>query len=111
MGRPVVATTIAGFVQQLAVQYVGRGYYFFVTGTIPEHKDAEKVDAKLCERYGVWLSKWAKARRRAPVRSQCLCILRAVNRARGEAGLSDVPRTCLRSRRRVVRPFEPDPTG
>jgi hypothetical protein len=43
----------------------------------------------------------------APVRSQLLCILRAVNRARAAAGLPEVPRTCLRLRRRVVRPFEP----
>lgn len=205
MDRPVEATTVEGFIQQLAVQYVGRGYYFFVAGTIKPHKNPARVDAKLCERYGVGLSKWAKARRRAagqashayirfdgffvllsthgqtpffedegarvrdarktpvrfrgyavsfrgghvhvridqsrylelksylvgiavhrtvedlaaefrralafepyaPVRSQCLCILRAVNRARAEAGLEDVPRTCLRFRRRLVKPFEP----
>ncbi len=203
MERPVEATTLAGFIQQLAVQYIGRGYYFFVTGTIKPHKDPALVDAKLCERYSVALSKWAKARRRAaglashayirfeqffvllstqgqtpffedegegvrdarktpvrfrgyavsfrgghvhvridrprylelksylvgiathrtadelaaefrrslafepyaPVRSQCLCILRAANRVRAEAGLEDVPRTCLRFRRRVVKPF------
>ncbi|WP_171475727.1 hypothetical protein [Frigoriglobus tundricola] len=206
MDRPVSATTVEGFIQQLAVQYVGRGYYFFVTGTIKPHKNPAQVDAKLCARYGVGQSKWAKARRRAagrashayirferffvllcthgespffedegervrdarkspvrfrgyavsfrgghvhvridrprylelksylvgiavhrtvedlasefrralafepyaPVRSQCLCVLRAVNRARAEAGLEDVPRTCLRFRRRVMKPFEPD---
>ena len=203
--RPVEATTVEGFVQQLAVQYVGRGYYFYVTGTVKPPKDAAAVDAKLCGRYGVGLSKWAKARRRAgggashayirfgrffvllathgqtpffadegervrdarktpirlggyavsfrgghahvridqprylelkaylvgiavhrtveelaeemrrslafepyaPVRSQCRCVLRAVNRARAAAGLEEVPRDCLRFRRRVVRPFEP----
>ena len=42
-----------------------RGYYFYVTGLVPEGKDPERVDAKLCARYGVGLSKWARARRRA----------------------------------------------
>jgi hypothetical protein len=205
MDRPVAATTVEGFIQQLAVQYIGRGYYFFVAGTIKPHKDPARVDAKLCARYGVGLSKWAKARRRgaglashayirferffvllsthgqtpffedegervrdarktpvrfrgyaasfrgghvhvridrprylelkaylvgiavhrtvdemaaefrqalafepyAPVRSQCLCVLRAVNRARVEAGFEEVPRACLRFRRRVVKPFDP----
>ncbi len=203
--RPVEATTVEGFVQQLAVQYVGRGYYFYVTGNVKAGKDPVRVDEKLCARYGVGLSKWAKARRRAGgnashayirfgrffvllcthgqtpffadegegvrdvrkspvrvggyavsfrgghvhvridqprylelkaylvgiatrrtveglaaevrgslafepyalVRSQCLCVLRAVNRARAAAGLDEVPRDCLRSRRRVVKPFEP----
>jgi hypothetical protein len=209
MERRVEATTVEGFVQQLAVAYVARGYYFYVTGLVPEGKDPARVDAKLCARYGVGLSKWASARRRAagqashayiryrrffvllathgespffadeaksvrdarrtpirfsgyaishrgghvhvridrpvylglrayllgiaahrgesdlaaevrgvldfepyaPVRSQCRAILRAVNRARGAAGLPGVPPTCLRTRRRVVRPFRPPGGG
>lgn len=200
----IEATTVAGFVQQLAVGYVRHGYFFYVTGYIPEHKDPQAVDAKLVQRYGVGISKWAKARRKAagacnlqylrhgrffvllathgegaffeeeaaairdirrvplkyagyaigysgghvqvriereryldlkayllqiaphrtaedlaqvfraqfqfepyaPVRSQSLAILRAVNRARAAAGLPEVPRTCIRLRRRVMRPFE-----
>ena len=203
MERKVEATSVAGFIQQLAVAYVGRGYYFFVTGVIPAHKDPARVDAKLTARYGVGLSKWAKARRRlngsashayirfgrffvllsthgqscffteegarvrdarktpirfagyavsfrgghvhvridqrvylerksylvgiathrvaedlaeevrralpfepyAPVRSQVFCILRAVNRARAEAGLPPVNGQVFRLRRRVVKPF------
>ena len=50
------ATSVAGFVQQLAVAYVGRGYIFYVTGEIPEKKDPRVVDAKLvqmeCRRRG-----------------------------------------------------------
>jgi hypothetical protein len=69
MVRPVEATSIAGFVQQLAVSYVGRGYFFYVTGAIPPHKDPAAVDAKLCDRYGVTLSKWARARRKAAGRA------------------------------------------
>jgi hypothetical protein len=59
-----VATSVAGFVQQLAVNYVARGYYFYVTGTIPEGKDPAKTDAKIISQYGIDISKWARARRR-----------------------------------------------
>ena len=59
-----VATSVAGFVQQLAVNYVARGYYFYVTGAIPEGKDPAKTDAKIIGQYGIDISKWARARRR-----------------------------------------------
>lgn len=201
------ATTVAGFIQQLAVGYVRNGYFFYVTGRVPGHKNPAAVDAKLVGRYAAGLSKWARARRKgagaanthylrhgrffvllathgegaffaeegdavrdvrrvpikyagyavgytgghvqvriergrylglkahlcqlaarrtveevaravraelgfepyAPVRSQCLAVLRAVNRTRALAGLPEVPRSCLRLRRRVVRPFAPPP--
>jgi hypothetical protein len=201
------ATTVAGFIQQLAVGYVRNGYFFYVTGRVPGHKDPAAVDAKLVGRYAAGLSKWARARRKgagaantqylrhdrffvllsthgegtffaeeggavrdvrrvpikyagyavgysgghvqvriergrylslkahlcqlatrrtaeevaravrdelrfepyAPVRSQSLAVLRAVNQARALAGLPEVPRSCLRFRRRVVRPFDHPP--
>lgn len=42
----------------------------------------------------------------APVRTQYLCLLRAINRRRAVAGLEAVPRQALRLRRAPVRPFE-----
>ena len=60
-----VAASIEGFVQQLAVAYVQHGYWFYVTGVIPEGKDVAAVDRKLMERYGIAMSKWARARRKA----------------------------------------------
>ncbi len=202
------ATSLEGFVQQMATSYLTHGYYFYVTGYVPEGKDPRAVDAKLIERYEIGRSKWAVARRKragwaniqylrlrrffvllathgvheffeeersrirdarhvalkvdgyqlsishgharvsiereryrelksyfievatrravrdlsseltalpfepyAPVRGQLLVILRALNRARGEAGLELVPRTCLRLRRRIVRPFEREPVA
>lgn len=60
-----VATSIPGFVQQIAVQYLVHGYWFYVTGRIPERKDPEGIDRKLMEKYGIGISKWARARRRA----------------------------------------------
>jgi hypothetical protein len=59
-----VATSVDGFVQQLAVSYIGQGYWFYVTGKIPKGKDPGRTDAKLIERYGVDISKWARARRK-----------------------------------------------
>ena len=57
--------SVAAFVQQLAVSLVGQGYWFYVTGEIPPEKSAEAVDQKLVERYGVGVSKWSRARRKA----------------------------------------------
>src|SRR5579883_2013375 len=68
MGREAeyrcVATTAAGFVQQLAVSYLKNRYWFYVPGEVPEGKDPRAVDEKLVEKYEVGLSKWAKARRK-----------------------------------------------
>ena len=58
------AATVAGFIQQLAVACVARGYWFYVMGCIPPHKDARAVDAKLIDRYGIDCSKWVRSRRK-----------------------------------------------
>lgn len=59
-----VATSVEGFIQQLAVAYVQHGYWFYVAGWVPDHKDAEAVDRKLVEQYGIGISRWARARRK-----------------------------------------------
>ena len=59
-----VTTSVEGFVQQLAVAYITHGYWFYVAGEIPEGKDPAAVDAKLIDRYGIAISKWARARRK-----------------------------------------------
>jgi len=197
------ATSLGGFVQQLAVSYVARGYRFYVTGHVPERKDPRSVDEKLIDRYGIDVSKSERSRRKlagganlhylrlgrlfvliatkgkhrffedegdsirdcgrvsikcggyaigsadghprvqieleefkrlkayfvdlsvcrsreslevelerlpfepyAPVRRQFLVILRAVNRARSEAGYEPISKSCLRFKRRIYRPFE-----
>ncbi len=58
------ATSEAGFIQQLATQYVRRGYWFYVTGRIPEGKASARVDQKLLRRYGLSISKWSRYRRK-----------------------------------------------
>jgi len=59
-----VATSVAGFVQQLAVSYIAHGYLFYVAGRIPEGKDPARTDAKLIAQYGLDVSKWTRARQR-----------------------------------------------
>lgn len=59
-----VAHSIEAFVQQVAVAYVTRGYWFYVTGHVPSSKDPAAVDRKLIERYGIGASKWQRARRK-----------------------------------------------
>ena|SRR5947209_119882 len=197
------ATSIEGFIQQLAVSYVAHGYWFYVAGFVPKGKDPAAVDEKLITKYGVNLSKFQRARRKAaglanvqylrcgrffvllathgihsffaeeeasikdmretpikfgsysvsfrsghphvridrdtyrdfkhyfldlairrssaelenalgrlpfepwaPVRRQMLAIVRGINRRRKTAQLKPISTSCLRLRRRVVRPFE-----
>jgi hypothetical protein len=69
------ATTLAGFIQQLAVSYLPHGYWFAVVGEVPSGKDPRAVDAKLIERYGIEASRWARARRKRGG-SACLHYLR-----------------------------------
>ncbi|MGE5754601.1 MAG: hypothetical protein ACM35G_02625 [Planctomycetaceae bacterium] len=58
------ATTLEGFIQQLAVGYLARGYRYFFQGRIPAGKDPRAVDAKLIARYGLAISKFKRARRK-----------------------------------------------
>lgn len=65
------ATSVGGFLQQLAVAYLGHGYWFYVTGHVPEGKDPAAVDRKLVAKYEVGISKWARARRKASGLANC----------------------------------------
>ena len=58
------ATSVAGFIQQVAVGYLARGYYFYVPGRVPNQKDPHAVDRKLIEKYGVDVSRWERVRRK-----------------------------------------------
>lgn len=58
------STSLQGFIQQLAVSYIAHGYWFYVTGFVPEGKDPAAIDRKLIDRYDIGISKWAKARRK-----------------------------------------------
>ena len=64
MAYRCVAASVAGFVQQLAVAYVTHGYWFYVTGRVPDHKDLASVDRKIIRQYGIEASKWTRTRRK-----------------------------------------------
>jgi hypothetical protein len=59
------AASPEAFVQQLACNLVNHGYWHYVAAEIPPGKDPRVVDAKLIAGYGLELSKWARARRKA----------------------------------------------
>lgn len=64
VGYRYIVESEAAFIQQLAVSYVGKGFWFYVAGRIPEGKDPARTDEKLLRRYLVNMSKWARARRK-----------------------------------------------
>lgn len=59
-----VATTLEGFVQQLAVGYVARGYFFYVNGNVPKRLSPEDQDQRILKKFDVARSKWSRYRRR-----------------------------------------------
>ena len=58
------ATTIEGFVQQLAVSYLRHGYWWYVAGKIPDQKNPSDVDARLIDKYGIDVSEPTRWRRK-----------------------------------------------
>ncbi len=59
-----VATSAAGFIQQLAVSYLAHGYFFYVMGYIPDGKDPEATDKRILEKYDIASSKFMRYRRK-----------------------------------------------
>lgn len=64
MSYHYLAASVPGFVQQLAVAYIARGYYFYVAGHVPVGKRDVDIDRTLLDRYGVEQSRWQRARRK-----------------------------------------------
>ena len=60
-----VTTSVDGLVQQVAVAYLARGYWFYVTGHVPDGKDPAAVDAKLVAKYRIDVSQKERCRRKA----------------------------------------------
>ena len=56
--------SVGGFIQQVAVCYVQRGYWFYVAGHIPPQKDPLKIDYRLLDKYEIDLSKFQRCRRK-----------------------------------------------
>ena len=47
------AVSIDGLVQQVTVSYLRHGYWWYVTGTIPERKDPHQVDHNILTKYDI----------------------------------------------------------
>lgn len=58
------ATSVEGFVQQVAVQYLRHGYWFYVAGSLSKRKDPRDVDRKLIAKYGIAASSKERTRRK-----------------------------------------------
>ena len=102
-------TSIEGFVQLLACNYLPHGYWFYVTGWVPEGKDPRQVDAKLIDKYGIDLPRTAKSRRKRLgyanmqyLRHGRLFVLLATH---GKHRFFDEEATCIRDIRRVPLKF------
>ena len=59
-----VTTTKEGFVQLVASNYIPHGYWFMVTGRMPQGKDPSVIDEKILTKYGIELSRQQRARRK-----------------------------------------------
>lgn len=53
-----------GFPSAIGGGYIANGYYFYVVGLIPPHKDPSKTDRKILEAYDIAVSKWTRSRRK-----------------------------------------------
>ena len=58
------ATTLEGFIQQLAVAYVARKYFFYVSGHVPTRRSVAEHDERMLAKFDVARSKWSRYRRR-----------------------------------------------
>jgi hypothetical protein len=59
-----VATSVEGFVQQIACSYLRHGYWIYVSGTVPPDKDPRAVDEKLIRKYDIAISESTRRRRK-----------------------------------------------
>ena len=64
MAYPCETMSVEGFVQLLACNLLPHGYWFYVTGWIPDGKNLHGIDAKLTDKYDAALSRAARARRK-----------------------------------------------
>lgn len=64
MGYRAEATSVEGFVQQIACCYLRHGYWFYVRGRVPRGKSLQAVDEKLIAKYGINVSESTRYRRK-----------------------------------------------
>jgi hypothetical protein len=103
------ATSIEGFVQQIACSYLRHGYWWYVAGLIPPDKNPHDVDAKLIERYDIARSerRRASAKRRGEANMQYIRCGRffLLMATKGDHPFKDAERDQIRDVRRVPIKF------
>jgi hypothetical protein len=103
------ATSIEGFVQQIACSYLRHGYWWYVTGLIPSEKNPHDVDAKLIQRYDIDRSerRRASAKRRGEANMQYIRCGRffLLMATKGDHPFKDAERDQIRDVRRVPIKF------
>jgi len=57
------ATSLEGFIQQIAVAYVARRYFFYVSGKVPHRLNVAEHDQRMLQKFEVARSKWSRYRR------------------------------------------------
>ncbi len=63
------ASSVEGFVQQIACCYLRHGYWFYVKGRVPDGKCPATIDCKLIDKYRIDVSESTRARRKKAGRS------------------------------------------
>ena len=58
------ATSPEAVVQLIAANYLRHGYYWHVTGSIPDRKDPADIDRKLLAKYDIDISPWQRSHRK-----------------------------------------------
>ncbi len=56
--------SLTALVKQIAVHTLRWGYWWYVSGIIPEHKDAKSIDGRLMDKYAANLSEASRYRRK-----------------------------------------------
>lgn len=64
MNYQYLTHSVGGFIQQAAICYVQRGYWFYVIGQIPKDKNPLDVDQKILDQYQIGISKFQRCRRK-----------------------------------------------
>ena len=98
-------SSLEGFVQQIACNYLPHGYWFYVTGQVPEGKTARLVDEKLVAKYGIDVSRATRSRRKLAgnanlhyIRHERLFVLLATH---GKHPFFDEEQACIRDIREI----------
>jgi hypothetical protein len=57
------ATTLEGLIQQIAVAYIARRYFFYVSGLVPQRLSQPAHELRLLVKFDLARSKWSRFRR------------------------------------------------